>query len=63
MKNKKVLLVILDGWGQGDGSSADIISQANVPLLKICIIPRHIPFFEPQGRMLVCRKARWAIRK
>ncbi len=31
MKNKKVLLVILDGWGQGDGGPADIISHANVP--------------------------------
>lgn len=29
--NKKVILVILDGWGQGDGSKADIIKHAQVP--------------------------------
>ena len=34
MKHKKVLLVILDGWGQGDGGPADIISQANVPFTR-----------------------------
>ncbi len=34
MKHKKVLLVILDGWGQGDGGPADMISQANVPFTK-----------------------------
>ncbi|MFW5702106.1 MAG: 2,3-bisphosphoglycerate-independent phosphoglycerate mutase [Bacteroidota bacterium] len=28
---KKVLLTILDGWGLGDGSKADVISQANTP--------------------------------
>ncbi|MEE4178566.1 MAG: 2,3-bisphosphoglycerate-independent phosphoglycerate mutase [Bacteroides sp.] len=34
MSNKKVLLVILDGWGQGDHSQADIISKANVPFTR-----------------------------
>jgi 2,3-bisphosphoglycerate-independent phosphoglycerate mutase len=34
MSKKKVLLVILDGWGQGDHSQADIISQANVPFTR-----------------------------
>lgn len=33
-KNKKVLLTILDGWGQGDGGPADIINHANVPFTK-----------------------------
>ncbi len=31
MTQKKVMLIILDGWGKGDGSSADIIHHANVP--------------------------------
>jgi len=31
MKNKKVLLMILDGWGIGDGSKADVISQVSTP--------------------------------
>lgn len=34
MSRKKVLLVILDGWGQGDHSQADIISQADVPFTR-----------------------------
>lgn len=31
MKNKKTLLMILDGWGIGDGSAADVISQVPTP--------------------------------
>lgn len=31
MNNKKVLLMILDGWGIGDGSKADVISQVPTP--------------------------------
>jgi 2,3-bisphosphoglycerate-independent phosphoglycerate mutase len=33
MKNKKTLLMILDGWGIGDGSVADVISQVPTPNL------------------------------
>jgi len=33
MKNKKVLLMILDGWGIGDGSKADVISSVPTPNL------------------------------
>jgi len=33
MKNKKTLLMILDGWGIGDGSIADVISQVPTPNL------------------------------
>lgn len=33
MKNKKTLLMILDGWGIGDGSRADVISQVPTPNL------------------------------
>jgi 2,3-bisphosphoglycerate-independent phosphoglycerate mutase len=31
MKNKKTFLMILDGWGIGDGSKADVISQVPTP--------------------------------
>ncbi len=31
MNNRKVLLMILDGWGIGDGSKSDVISQAKTP--------------------------------
>ncbi len=34
MENKKTMLVILDGWGKGDGAQADLIQQANVPFTK-----------------------------
>jgi 2,3-bisphosphoglycerate-independent phosphoglycerate mutase len=33
MKNRKTLLMILDGWGIGDGSVADVISQVPTPNL------------------------------
>ncbi len=33
MKNKKAFLMILDGWGIGDGSVADVISQVPTPNL------------------------------
>jgi 2,3-bisphosphoglycerate-independent phosphoglycerate mutase len=33
MKNKKTLLMILDGWGIGDGSIADVISSVPTPNL------------------------------
>ena len=34
MKNSKVLLMILDGWGIGDGSKADVISCVPTPNLS-----------------------------
>ncbi len=33
MKNSKVLLMILDGWGIGDGSKADVIASVPTPNL------------------------------
>jgi len=33
MKNRKTLLMILDGWGIGDGSKSDVISQVPTPNL------------------------------
>jgi 2,3-bisphosphoglycerate-independent phosphoglycerate mutase len=33
MKSKKTLLMILDGWGIGDGSKSDVISQVPTPNL------------------------------
>jgi 2,3-bisphosphoglycerate-independent phosphoglycerate mutase len=33
MKNKKTLLMILDGWGIGDGSKADVIASTPTPSL------------------------------
>ena len=33
MPNKKIALLILDGWGIGDGSHSDAISNANTPVM------------------------------
>jgi 2,3-bisphosphoglycerate-independent phosphoglycerate mutase len=35
MKNRKAILMILDGWGIGDGSKADVISQVPTPNLTL----------------------------
>src|ERR1700748_2382568 len=32
--SKKVMLVIMDGWGHGKVTSADVIANANVPFVK-----------------------------
>jgi 2,3-bisphosphoglycerate-independent phosphoglycerate mutase len=34
MPDKKVALLILDGWGIGDGTHADAIANANTPVMK-----------------------------
>src|SRR3954468_15553142 len=34
MENKRVILVILDGWGLGKVKSADAIQNANVPFVS-----------------------------
>jgi 2,3-bisphosphoglycerate-independent phosphoglycerate mutase len=41
MKNRKTLLMILDGWGIGDGSKADVISQ--VPTPNITYFTKNFP--------------------
>jgi len=34
MENKKTLLIIMDGWGEGDKSKSDVIANANIPFIK-----------------------------
>src|SRR5581483_8928952 len=34
MTNKKVALIILDGWGIGDGSKADVIANSKTPFVN-----------------------------
>jgi 2,3-bisphosphoglycerate-independent phosphoglycerate mutase len=46
--NNKVILIILDGWGLGDGSKADIISRTNTPNMDRLI--RQYP----NSRLLAC---------
>ncbi|MFH0843150.1 MAG: 2,3-bisphosphoglycerate-independent phosphoglycerate mutase [Bacteroidota bacterium] len=48
MKNKKTLLMILDGWGIGDGSRADVISSVPTPNLD------SLKKNYPNSRLLAC---------
>src|SRR5271154_2153936 len=34
LNNKKVALIILDGWGLGDGSKADAIANSRTPFVN-----------------------------
>jgi len=34
MKKKKALLIIMDGWGEGNKTKADVIANANIPFIK-----------------------------
>lgn len=33
-ENKKVLLIIMDGWGEGDRSRSDVMANTNIPFIK-----------------------------
>jgi len=48
MNNKKTLLMILDGWGIGDGSKADVISS--VPTPNIDSLKKNYP----NSRLFAC---------
>jgi 2,3-bisphosphoglycerate-independent phosphoglycerate mutase len=48
MKNKKILLMILDGWGIGDGSKSDVIS--NVPTPNLTTLKQKYP----NSKLLAC---------
>ncbi len=37
MKNKKVALLILDGWGFGNNDASNAIKAANTPFFDACI--------------------------
>ena len=48
MQNKKVILIILDGWGIGDGSKGDVISQGNTPYID------YLKKNYPNSQLLTC---------
>src|SRR5664279_4211143 len=48
MKNRKTLLMILDGWGIGDGSKSDVISS--VPTPNITALKQRYP----NSQLLTC---------
>lgn len=45
---KKAILIILDGWGIGDGSQRDIITQAPTPYMD-SLVSKY-----PNGQLLTC---------
>lgn len=47
MKNKKAFLMILDGWGIGDGSKADVISRVSTP--NITFFTKNYPHSKLQA--------------
>ena len=46
--NKKAILIILDGWGIGDGSERDIIAQAPTPFMD-ALLEKY-----PHSQLLTC---------
>ena len=48
MKNKKIFLMILDGWGIGDGSRSDVIST--VPTPNLTALKKNFP----NSKLLAC---------
>src|SRR4030043_712464 len=50
MKNKKTLLMILDGWGIGDGTKTDVISS--VPTPNMDFLKNNYP----NSRLFACGK-------
>lgn len=63
MENKRVILVIMDGWGLGIKKSADAIQNANVPFVS-SLYSKY-----PNTTLITCGEAvglpdgRWAIVK
>ena len=45
---KKIGLIILDGWGIGDGSKADAVAQANTPFID------HLVATYPNALLSAC---------
>ena len=61
--DKKVLLMILDGWGKGDHSKGDVVWSAHPEYLNA--LEANYPHAQPVRtvRMSVFRPDRWEIRK
>ena len=58
MAQKKVILIIMDGWGLGKVASADAIQNANTPVYKVFIF--KIPQYNFDYLWRSSWPARWA---
>ena len=45
MTNNKAVLIILDGWGIGDGTKSDAIANAKTPFYNSLIINQPKQFY------------------
>jgi len=64
MSARKVVLMILDGWGLGAGDRTDAIAQADTPFMDTLLRTRpHATLLtdgEHVGLPPVCRLGKWA---
>lgn len=63
MTNKKALLMILDGWGIGDGKKDDIISQMPTPYWDGLNATYPHSQLRRRAKMWACPMGRWATPK
>lgn len=63
MSNRKVLLMILDGWGIGDGQKGDVIAQVHPAYISE--MTRKYPHAQlrTDGENVGLPMGRWAIRR
>lgn len=63
MSNRKVLLMILDGWGIGDGQKGDVIAQVHPAYISE--MTRKYPHAQlrTDGENVGLPDGRWAIRR
>ena len=54
---KKALLMILDGWGIGDGSERDVIATAPTPFMD------YLNANYPHSQLLTCGEVCWFTRR
>jgi hypothetical protein len=61
--NRKVALIIMDGWGHGTQPDRSAIAQANVPYINSLYDKYANTELITMGRMSVSLTVRWAIAK
>ena len=63
MNGKKVLLIIMDGWGLGQVPASDAIQHAQVPFVNSLWMQYPHTTLVTFGEAVVFRKARWGTAK
>ena len=63
MANRKVILIIMDGWGLGKVKAADAIQNANVPFVQSLYSRYPNTTLTTCGEPWACLKDRWEIQR